>query len=103
MPSRFDAVTTDDKGNYGYIFHYDTRSLGNVTLYAVAGVEDRSVSPRRFTPYALGILRGVDPSTEPTSLLIPMNVGLDHALALDVSPPKSTERGPDRLAIASHQ
>jgi hypothetical protein len=99
LPSRFDAISTDDKGTYGYVFQYDTRSLGNVTLYALAGVEDRSVNPRRFTPYALGILRGVDPSQEPTGLLIEMNVALDHELSFDVEPPETTALGPDRVAV----
>lgn len=100
LPTRFDAVTAADKGTYGYVFEHDTRSLGNVTLYAVAGVEDTSVNPRRFTPYALGILRGVDPALEPTGLLIDMGVSLDHELSFDVEAPAVTERGPDRIQVA---
>jgi hypothetical protein len=99
IPSRFDAIDTDDRGTYGYAFHYDTRSLGNVTLYALAGIEDRSVSPPRFTPYAMGVLRGVDATTEPTGLLIEMKVTLDHELALDVEPPLATDLGPDRVSV----
>lgn len=99
LPTRFDAVTVEDKGTYGYIFEYDTRSLGNVTLYAIAGVEDQSVTPRRFTPYAFGMLRGVDPAAEPTGLLMEMDIGLDHRIAFDVEAPATTDQGPDRLAV----
>lgn len=98
LPSRFDAVDLDDRGNYGYVFEYDTRTLGNVTLYALAGIEDRSVSPARFTPYAMGILRGVDATAEPTGLLIHMNITLDHELSLEVEPPVPTALGPDRVS-----
>jgi hypothetical protein len=99
LPSRFGAVDHDDRGTYGYVFDYDTRTLGNVTLYALAGIEDRSVNPSRFTPYAMGILRGVDASAEPTGLLMEMNIPLDHELAIEVEPPIATELGPDRVAV----
>lgn len=99
LPSRLDAVTHDDRGNFGYTFRYDTRSLGNITIYALAGVEDTSVVPRKFTPYAMGLLRGIDPASEPSGLLMDMKIPLDHALALDVEPPLPTSEGPDRADI----
>ncbi|HVR19477.1 MAG TPA: IPT/TIG domain-containing protein, partial [Polyangiaceae bacterium] len=98
LPSAVYAVTPESTGNIGYSFSFST-SPGNFTLYALAGIEDRSTSPYRFTPYAVGITRGVV-ATDYNSrgdVFIEVDVPLDHALTLDARGPTATERGPDRV------
>jgi len=98
LPSGVTAVTPVSTGTAGYNF-YLTASPGNYTLYALAGIENRGVSPWVFTAYSMGILRGVAvPANRSTNdVFIPVDVPLDHELELDVSPPAKTSRGPDRL------
>ena len=52
------AITPDTDGDVGYEFHVSA-GLGNLTLYAIAGVEDREVDPPRFTAYVMGLVHGV--------------------------------------------
>lgn len=99
LPSRIHAVTPEDPGIWGYEFGYDTRSLGNVTLYAFAGLESRRSGTRKFAPYSMGILSGVDPSDEDGRPTIPMDIVLDHRLVIDVETPLRGDRGPDRLQL----
>ena len=98
LPSAVYAVTPDSTGVIGYSFSFTT-SPGNFTLYALAGIEDRSTSPYHFTPYAVGITRGVVASESGSrdDVFIEVDVPLDHALSLDARGPKATERGPDRV------
>ncbi len=98
LPNAVYAVTPDSAGNIGYAFSFST-SPGNFTLYALAGLEDRSESPYRFTPYAVGITRGVVASDYGSrdDIFIEVDVPLDHALTLDARGPTSTARGPDRV------
>lgn len=98
LPSAVYAVTPQSTGEIGYAFSFST-SPGNFTLYALAGLEDRSASPYRFTPYAVGITRGVV-ATDYSSrgdIFIEVDVPLDHALSLDARGPEATDRGPDRV------
>jgi hypothetical protein len=98
LPSAVYAVTPQSTGDIGYAFSLST-SPGNFTLYALAGIEDRSTSPYRFTPYAVGVTRGVVATdySYRGDVFIEVDVPLDHALALDASGPKATDRGPDRV------
>lgn len=98
LPSAVYAVTPESTGQIGYSFVFST-SPGNFTLYALAGIEDRSTSPYRFTPYAVGITRGVVATDYTTrgDVFIEVDVPLDHAISLDARGPKATERGPDRV------
>ena len=57
-PSAIAAVTPDAEGDIGYSFSLST-TPGNFTVYTLAGLEDRSHTPYTFTPYAMGITRGV--------------------------------------------
>jgi hypothetical protein len=100
LPSTIHAVKTDDPGALGYEFGFDTRSVGNVTLYAFAGVETRRSGSRVFTPYVMGILKGVDPSDDERRPVIPMDIVLDHRLVVDVESPKLAAAGPDRLQLS---
>ncbi len=98
LPSAVNAVTPDSGGDIGYNFYFST-SPGNFTLYALAGIEDRSRSPYVFTPYAMGLTRGVavGASETHTDVYVQVDVPLDHALRLDATGPKPTPRGPDRM------
>jgi hypothetical protein len=98
LPSGVTAVTPVSKGTAGYTF-FLTAAPGNYTLYALAGIENRASTPWVFTAYSMGLLRGVAVPANRTidDIFIPVDVPLDHELALDVSPPERTSRGPDRL------
>jgi hypothetical protein len=98
LPSPTAAVTPQTTGDVGYSF-YLTTSPGNFTLYALAGLEDRTQSPYIFTPYAMGLTRGVAAGANQThsDVFIQIDVLVDHALALDASGPTPTSRGPDRI------
>jgi hypothetical protein len=98
MPSAVSAVTPSDSGEFGATFYYTT-SPGNFTLYALAGLEDRSTSPPTFTPYAMGLTRGVTvgPSETKRDVLVRIDVPLDHAVVVNASGPTPTTRGPDRI------
>lgn len=98
MPSAVTAVTPSSGGELGFTFYYST-SPGNFTLYALAGLEDRSVSPSTFTPYAMGLTRGVavGPSETKRDVLLSIDVPLDHSIVMDASGPTPTSRGPDRI------
>jgi hypothetical protein len=72
---------------------------GNATYYALAGIENRALTPPVFTAYSLGVAEGVttQPDTTTTDVFIPIDVPLDHTLSLEVTPPQSTLKGPDRV------
>jgi hypothetical protein len=98
LPSPGSAVTPDAEGGVGYSF-YQTTSPGNFTLYALAGLEDRSKTPPQFTAYAMGLLRGVavKPGKTSEDVFIEIDVPLDHGLTLNLDPPTPGPRGPDRV------
>ena len=98
LPSADSATTPDSSGQRGYAFSLSAVP-GNQDVYALAGLEDRTVSPPRFEPYAIGIARGVlvSPGLTTAAVAIPMTTVLDHALATVPQPPTATTRGPDRL------
>lgn len=91
-------ITPQDQGNYGFEFNIRDRP-GNYTLYAVAGIEDRSRTPARFTAYSMGLIRGVvlPAGSFTENVFIRVDVPLDHELRLNVQGPTPTRRGPDRL------
>jgi hypothetical protein len=98
LPSAVGAITPSSTGDHGYSYYLSTNP-GNFTLYALVGVEDRSRSPYRFTPYAMGLTRGVNaaPSQVKNDVFIQIDIPLDHALSIDANGPKPTSRGPDRM------
>lgn len=98
LPSMGSAVTRDAAGALGYKF-YKATSPGNFTLYTLAGIEDTSKSPRTFTAYAMGLLRGVavKPRQSSQEVYIEVDIPLDHALSLTLDPPTAGPRGPDRI------
>jgi len=98
LPSPSSAITRDSEGAVGYKF-YQSTSPGNFTMYTLAGLEDDSKTPRTFTAYAMGILRGVavKPGKTSDDVYIQVDVPLDHALTLTLDPPTPGPRGPDRI------
>jgi hypothetical protein len=97
LPQATSAVTPESKGGPGYEFSL-SGSPGNLTLYALAGIENRAATPPRFTAYSMGLTKGVGakPGGVTSSIYINVDVPLDHALTLSVGGPKATKKGPDR-------
>ncbi len=101
LPSPLLAVTPDSKGVAGFPFHVDT-VLGNLTLYALAGIEDREAVPPKFTAYAMGVVRGVSatPGMSTWDVFIPMDIRLDHAVSVTAKTPAPGPRDPDRASFS---
>lgn len=98
LPSQGTQITPESPGDTGYAFSSST-SAGNLSFYALAGIENRTLNPPLFTAYSMGVLRGIstEPGQEVSNLYIPMDIPLDHALAVDLSGPAPTPKGPDRV------
>lgn len=98
LPSPSAATTPESPGSVGYGFTFYTYP-GDKTLYALAGLEDRSKSPPTFVPYAIGLVRGVPvlPNETTEDVFIYMNNTMDQALTLDPDPPSVGPKGPDRF------
>jgi IPT/TIG domain len=98
LPSGGSSVTLESVGTVGYRF-YESTSPGNFTMYALAGLEESGSSGRKFTAYAMGLLRGVSakPGKTAEQVYIQVDVPLDHALTLSLEPPTPGPRGPDRI------
>jgi hypothetical protein len=98
LPSESLAVTPNAGGPVGFTYSLTT-GAGNHTLYALAGIENREISPPYFLAYAMGVARGIStrPGAETSDVFIAMDTPLDHALALAVEGPAPTPKGPDRL------
>ncbi|MBN2196380.1 MAG: IPT/TIG domain-containing protein [Polyangiaceae bacterium] len=101
LPSATAAVTEDDVGQIGSPFTVEVPP-GTHTLYALAGIEDRTASPARFTAYAMGIVRGVVARLNETTqnVYLDVSIPLDHAFEIQVDAPTPTGRGPDRLVVS---
>ncbi len=100
LPSAFAAVTPDSPGTAGFQYSMSV-GAGNVTLYALAGIEDRSVTPPLFLAYSMGISKGVStkPGAATSNVFIHVNIPLDHALQVSVKGPTPTLKGPDRAVV----
>jgi hypothetical protein len=98
LPGPSTATTPMSGGRLGYAFTLSALP-GNQTAYALAGLEDRSASPPRFQPYAMGVVSGVPvlPGAKTVGAYISMSTTFDRALTTVPEPPASTPRGPDRL------
>jgi hypothetical protein len=98
LPPKEQAILPETSGTRGYPYVAVT-APGNVTLYALAGIEDRTATPPKFTAYTMGVARGVPAqgSARTTGIDIPMTTMLDHALTLTADPPPPGARGPDRF------
>lgn len=103
LPDGLQAITPASAGDRGYTFN-SFGLAGNFTLYALAGIENSAHTPHTFTAYQMGLVRGVAaaPGETKGDVFIQIDVDLDHTLALELTPPTTTSRGPDRvLASAS--
>jgi hypothetical protein len=102
LPSPNESIRPDTAGGkVGFPFTMSTWP-GNVTLYALAGIEDRSGATPKFTAYAMGLVRGVAAALGQTTsdIYIPIEIRLDHAVSLTVKTPPPAARGPDRAKLA---
>lgn len=99
LPPPSEAITPDSPGGIGYQYSIVVFP-GNATIYVVAGLEDRSETPPRFSPYAMGVARGISvpAQTRVQNVDIKMDILFDHlvTLAPDAPPPGPT--GPDRFS-----
>lgn len=98
LPQAASAVTQESPGDAGYAFTIST-GPGNRALYAIAGIENRAVTPPKFTAYAMGAVKGVPvlPGQVTGSVFIKMMKTLDQALSMDITPPLPGPKGPDRI------
>jgi len=102
LSSASQPITPDAGGGRGYYFS-TYGAPGNFTLYALAGIENRSHTPPTFTAYQMGLVRGIAAKSGETksSVFIQIDVDLDHTLTLNLSPPDVTSRGPDRVQASA--
>lgn len=101
LPEAASAITPDAEGTSGY--NYEILVFpGNITIYVVAGIEDRSVTPPSFMPYAMGIARGVSVPAQGRVLGvdIKMDILFDHQVTIAAQPPLPGPRGPDRFTAS---
>lgn len=100
LPDPSLAVTPTSPGTIGYAFQHVTIP-GNVTIYAIAGIEDRPTdgSPPSFDPYVYGLVRGVGVPIGGVvdRVLVPMTGTFTHAVNHTVTGIPTSVRGPDRL------
>lgn len=97
-PSPSNAILPTAPGDIGYEFQLTTYA-GNRALYALAGLENTTTSPAKFTAYAMGTVKGVSvkPGLSTSDVYITMDRTLDQALTMDVTPPSPGPKGPDRM------
>jgi len=99
LPDVSKAITEQASGDSGYNFSFNTPAVGNLTLYALAGIENRAKSPPTFVAYAFGVAKGV--STKPGEMTpevtLVIDQTLDQSVTLDLAPPAPGAKGPDRL------
>ncbi|MGE0327906.1 MAG: IPT/TIG domain-containing protein [Polyangiaceae bacterium] len=98
LPGEGSRVQPDSPGKQGYEFSSST-SAGNLSFYALAGIENRKLTPPVFTAYAMGIVKGInaEPGQTVKDVYIPMDIPLDHALTVQIQGPTPTNKGPDRV------
>lgn len=92
-------IVTPGYGGRGYPFTIATRPSG-LAVYAIAGVEN--IRTQRFTPYIMGVARGVlaSPRAAITNVVVNMNIPLDHRTEVEVSNlPGTTNGQPDRVRV----
>ncbi|MFO0569314.1 MAG: IPT/TIG domain-containing protein [Polyangiaceae bacterium] len=100
LPSPAEAVTPESGGSIGYAY-VTSASTGNLGLYALAGIENRTANPPYFKAYAMGIAKGVStsPGKVTSDVYINMDIPLDHAFQVALTGPKPTLKGPDRARV----
>ena len=101
LPSADQAITPESDGSSGYKYQLLTFP-GNITMYVIAGLEDRSQTPASFIPYAMGIARGVSVNAQGhvDGIDVKMDILFDHEVKLTTTIPPSGPRGPDQLTAS---
>lgn len=92
-------VVTPGYGGRGYPFSIATRPSA-LAIYAIAGIE--VIQTQRFTPYIMGVARGVlgSPRAVITDVVVPMNITLDHQTEVQISNlPPAVGGQPDRVRV----
>ena len=105
LPQPETATTETSPGTLGYAFTLPVIP-GNVTIYAMAGVEDRPTdttggfTPPTFDPYVYGIVRGVGVKGGEVvdRVLVPMTGAFTHSVKYHIDGAPTSSRGPDRLS-----
>jgi hypothetical protein len=102
LPDAIAAITPSSAGDRGFSFNTYGQP-GNFTLYALAGIENRTLSPPTFTAYQMGLVRGVAARAGETrdNVFIQIDVDLDHTLSLALTAPTITARGPNRMQASA--
>jgi hypothetical protein len=102
LPGAHSAITPEAGGSIGFAYA-QSASSGNKTLYALAGIEDRTLTPPKFIAYAMGIVKGVPskPGVSTSNVYIEIDIPLDQALTVQSGGPAPTPKGPDRVLVAS--
>ncbi len=99
LPDPAQATLQSSPGTVGYEFQLVTLP-GNVTIYAMAGIEDRPMTgPATFDPYVYGVVRGVGVPIGGVvdRVLVPMTGTFTHSVRHTVTGIPTSPRGPDRL------
>lgn len=101
LPPPSSAITPDTPGTTGFDYALVVYP-GNVTLYVVAGLEDRSVEPPSFVPYSMGVARGISVPSQgrASGVDIKLDVLFDHRVTLAAVPPLPGAAGPDRFSAS---
>jgi hypothetical protein len=103
LPDPSTAITQDTPGTVGYQFEIVVYP-GNVTVYAIAGIEDRpEAGAPTFEPYVYGLVSGIGVPIGGTisRVQVPMTGAFDHEVQVHVpigpGGAPFSPRGPDRL------
>jgi len=100
LPDPATATTEASPGTIGYQYMLPVIP-GNVTLYAIAGIEDRPETGGlpTFDPYVYGIVRGIGVKAGGTvdRVNISMSGSFTHAATYHIEGFPTSPRGPDRL------
>ncbi len=101
LPPANEAITPDADGTSGYQYTI-TVLPGNISLYVVAGIEDRTESPPKFVPYSMGLARGVAVPAQGLvqGVDVMMDVLFDKQVTVAATPPTPGPRGPDRFTAS---
>ena len=99
LPDPSQAITDAPQEGVGYAFSFSTFAVGNLTLYALAGIENRVKNPPTFTAYAFGVAKGVatKPGETTSEVTMVIDTTLDQSVTLQLEPPIPGAKGPDRL------
>ncbi len=93
-------VVTPGYGGRGSPFTINTRN-GSMAVYAIAGIENNR-DRTRFTPYIMGVARGVlgSPRAMIANVVVNMNIPLDHQTEVRLANlPPVTRDPPNRLRV----